>query len=109
MSDSDKYTRNLVVKPKRKPVQVDPKTEEDFEESKELVKESVRQAVRTNGAFVTWLGIFSWRLIKHGILSLGMALSSKKDREQTTGHQETSPLSNQNQRAASREARRPRP
>ncbi len=81
MSDTDKYTRNLVVKPKRKPVQINPETEEDFEESKELVKESVHQAARTNLAFVTWMGIFVWRLIKHGVLSVRAKFSRSKTHE----------------------------
>ncbi|WP_462323631.1 hypothetical protein [Desulfoplanes sp.] len=70
MSDQDKYTRNLVVKPKRKPVQIDPETEEAFEESKDLVKESVHKAAKTNMAFVTWLAIFTVRLVKHGAVSI---------------------------------------
>jgi hypothetical protein len=68
MSDQDKYTKNLVVKPRRKPVEVNPETEEAFEESKELTKESLRQAAKTNMAFVAWLGIFCWRLLEHGFL-----------------------------------------
>ncbi|GAU09820.1 hypothetical protein [Desulfoplanes formicivorans] len=81
MSDQDKYTRNLVVKPRRKPVEVNPETEEAFEESKAMVKESVHQAARSNMAFVAWVGIFSWRLIKHGFLYLGAQLAGWKQRK----------------------------
>lgn len=66
MPKSDKYTQNLVVRPKRKPVEVNPETEEAFEESKELVKESVHKAASVNVAFLTWFGIFCYRLVKHG-------------------------------------------
>jgi hypothetical protein len=84
MSDQDKYTRNLVVKPRRKPVEVNPETEEAFEESKEMVKESVHQAVRTNRAFVTWLGIYLWRLVKHGFLFLTARFSQWRRGRQGT-------------------------
>ena len=65
MPKSDKYTQNLVVRPKRKAAEVNPETEEAFEESKELVKESVHKAASVNVAFLTWLGIFCYRLGKH--------------------------------------------
>jgi hypothetical protein len=84
MSDQDKYTQNLIVKSRRKSVEVNPETEEAFEESKELVKESVRQGVKTNMAFVAWMGIFCWRLIKHGFVFLWANLS-KKNRDKQCG------------------------
>jgi hypothetical protein len=87
MSDTkrDSYTQNLVVKPRRKPVEINPETEESFEESKELIKESFRQAARTNMAFVAWMGIFSWRLIKHVVVSLWAKHSARnKDKQKGT-------------------------
>jgi len=65
MPKSDNYTQNLVVRPKRKAAEVNPETEEAFEESKALVKESVHKAASVNVAFLTWLGIFCYRLCRH--------------------------------------------
>ncbi len=79
MADSDKYTQNLVVRPKREAAQVNPETEEAFEESKELVRESVRKAATTNRAFVTWLGIFCYRLVKHVLISATRRVFGRKE------------------------------
>ncbi len=84
MSDKDeKYTQNLVVKPRRKPAEINPETEEAFEESKELIKESFRQAAKTNMAFVAWMGIFSWRWVKHIIVALRAKLSARNKDKHT--------------------------
>ena len=78
MTDPEKYTRNLVVRPKREAAQINPETEEAFEESRELVKESVHKAAATNKAFVVWLGIFCYRLGKHGLVSITRRIFGKK-------------------------------
>ncbi len=81
MDEQDKYSQNLVVKPRRKPVQVNPETEEAFEESKALLREALGRAAKTNAAFLAWTGIFGWRLVKHGFLALRAKLAERAAKE----------------------------
>lgn len=104
MSESDKYTQNLVVRPKRKAAEINPETEEAFEESKELVKESVHKAASVNVAFLTWLGIFCYRLVKHVWRATICRLFGKKQETVTS-----SPRKKPVRPASSSSGQRPRP